>query len=123
MNEKLREKIRCLDFAVDPGSKVGSSEKLEKKNVYISLVDSDQAPTLDRHSRASEQARELERNRTVAEHKGFTAWGFPFKRETWLFLGSFIYLQQVKESRFTSRLSPGAQAWPWLIHTIRLITC
>ena len=36
---------------------------------------------------------------SVIELKGFTTWGVSFKNKTWLSLGSFIYLQQVKDIR------------------------
>lgn len=43
----------------------------------------------------------------VTELKGFTVWGILFKNKTWLSLGRFIYLQQAKETGFTSKaLSP-----------------
>lgn len=39
----------------------------------------------------------------VTRLEGFAAWGVLFKNKMWLWLGSFIYLQQVKETRFTSK--------------------
>ena len=44
------------------------------------------------------------------------------KNETWWLLGSFIHLQEVKETGFiTKALSPRRDAWPWLTYTIQLI--
>ena len=47
----------------------------------------------------------------VTKFQGLATWGVLFKNETWLLQGSFIYLQQVKETGFSFKaLSPGREA-------------
>ena len=42
----------------------------------------------------------------VAECKGFATWGVLFKNERWMWQGSFIYLQQVKDRGFIAEALP-----------------